>query len=255
MLDITTSAYIIAAVSVVLIGISKAGFGGGVGIIATPLMALALPVTRSVGILLPLLLACDIFALFYYRRSFNKRSVLLLVPGTILGVIVGARFLGRLDDVWLKFGMGVLAVSFVMFEVVRAKVFKSIERFHPGPITGTTCGALAGFSSTLAHAAGPFAAIYLLPQHFDRKTFVGTNTVFFAFLNGIKMPFYIYLGILEPKASAALLPFVPVGVALGIWANRSIDEKLFKRIIYVLLFLMGVQLIIGRNLFSLVFGG
>ena len=44
-----------AAIAVLLIGIAKGGFGGGPGLLATPLMALTIPVSEAAALLLPLL--------------------------------------------------------------------------------------------------------------------------------------------------------------------------------------------------------
>ena len=65
----------LAAIAVVFVGIAKAGFGGGIGILATPLMALTIPVADAAAILLPLLIVCDVFAVAHYRKRFDRRNI------------------------------------------------------------------------------------------------------------------------------------------------------------------------------------
>ena len=51
-----------------------------------------------------------------------------------------------------------------------------------------------------------------------------------------------------------LAPLAYVGVRLGVYLNERFTDTWFNRVIYVLLFLTGVQLIVGRNLLGLLFG-
>ena len=80
--------------AVILVGVAKAGFGGGAGVLATPLMALTIPVAEAVALMLPLLIVCDIFSVWHYRTRFHRRSVGLLLAGSVLGVGAGTVFFG-----------------------------------------------------------------------------------------------------------------------------------------------------------------
>jgi uncharacterized membrane protein YfcA len=84
--------WVLAVVAVLFVGIAKAGFGGGVGVIATPLLALIIPVADAAAILLPILITCDVFAVLHYRKSFDRRSISHLLPGAVVGIAVGAAF-------------------------------------------------------------------------------------------------------------------------------------------------------------------
>jgi uncharacterized membrane protein YfcA len=52
--------YAVAIPAILLVGISKGGFGGGVGLIGTPMVTLVTTPTRAAAILLPILCAMDI---------------------------------------------------------------------------------------------------------------------------------------------------------------------------------------------------
>ena len=49
-----------------LIGVAKSGFGGGIGFLAVPLVAAALPVERALGVWLPILMFADVFAVWQH---------------------------------------------------------------------------------------------------------------------------------------------------------------------------------------------
>jgi len=250
--------WISAICSVTLIGISKAGFGAGVGVIATPLMALTIPVSDAAALLLPLLIMCDIVAVYSYGMGFHRRSIILLMPGALIGIAIGSLFFGffiGMDHV-MRVGIGVLAIAFVIFQAARAYIFGALKEHHPHPAEGVFMGTIAGFTSTLAHAGGPPIAIYLLPQKLPASLYVGTAVIFFAIVNALKLIPYWALGMLKVGnlATIALLaPFTYVGVKLGLYMNNRVSQKWFDRIVYGVLFLSGLQLLGVEKLVSRLF--
>lgn len=242
-----------AVLAVTFVGIAKAGFGGGVGVVATPLMALTIPVADAAALMLPLLIVCDVFAVNHYRTTFHRRSVKLLLPGAVAGIALGAFFFGRFsgNERVLQIGIGVLSVLFVVFQATRALIVGALTGRRPRSGEGLLMGALAGFTSTLAHAGGPPTAIYLLPQRLPRELFVGTTVIFFASINLIKLVPYYELGLLRSGNLATTLLLAPlsyVGVRLGILLSRRFEERWFSRVVYAILLLTGAQLIGGRSL-------
>ena len=251
--------WVLATLSVVFVGIAKAGFGGGVGVVATPLMALTIPVADAAAILLPLLIVCDIFAVAHYRKTFDRRSIKLLLPGAAVGIAVGAAFFGYFasNERMLQIGLGVLAALFVLYQLVRGALSKVIEKRHPHAVEGVLMGMVSGFTSTLAHAGGPPATIYLLPQKLPREIFVGTTVMFFAAVNQIKLIPYIGMDLLTVGhlgTIAVLAPLSYVGVKIGIFLNARFTDIWFNRIVYTILLITGVQLILGKSILTLLFG-
>ncbi|MBN1102461.1 MAG: sulfite exporter TauE/SafE family protein [Deltaproteobacteria bacterium] len=252
--------WFLAIAAVLLFGISKAGFGTGVGILATPLLTLAIPVTDAVAILLPLLIITDFFSVYYYRLNFHRPSIRVLLPAAIIGIAIGAFFFGafRGNQRILQISMGILALSFVLFQILRALVLGVMEASRPKTIAGILLGAMSGFISTVAHAGGPPVAVYLLPQKLPRQLFVGTTVIFFTAVNLVKLVPYQMLGLFSVGNMATVLMLAPmtyVGVRLGIYLNRRFTDMWFNRVIYALLFLTGIQLVLGRSLMSMLFGG
>ncbi len=254
--DYPTVFWFLAVIAVLFVGIAKAGFGGGVGILATPLMALVIPVADSAAILLPLLIVCDVFAVAHYRRHFHRRSVKLLLPGAALGVGIGALFFGYFSssERVLQIGLGTLSLFFVAFQALRALILGALTKRRPHGAEGIFMGAISGFTSTLAHAGGPPVTIYLLPQKLPRNLFVGTTVILFAAINQMKLIPYLGLDILRTEhlvAIAILTPLSYAGVKLGIFFNRRFTDRWFNLIVYSILFVAGMQLVLGQSLVQL----
>jgi uncharacterized protein len=254
--DYPTAFWFTAVFAILFIGISKAGFGGGVGAVATPLLALTISVADAAAILLPILIIADIFSLRHYHSSFDRQSILLLLPGAVFGIVVGSIFFGYFSDNEriLRMGLGIISLLFVTYQVTRALIQGQLVKSRPPAAAGVALGAVAGFTSTLAHAGGPPATIYLLPQQLPRHIFVGTSVVFFALVNVIKLVPYGILGLLRVGNITTILLLAPltyVGVWLGIYLNRRFSDVWFNRLIYALLVWTGLELTTGRSIVHL----
>ena len=250
--------WILSAVAVIAVGIGKAGFGGGIGSLATPLLALTVPVSAAAATMLPLLVVCDAFSVWHYRYSFHKKNILALLPGAIAGITMGALCFHSLlgNDRALKIIVGVISIVFVLFQVAKNMIFRVVQRRHPKQVEGFFMGAASGFASAVAHAGQPPVLIFLLPQQMQRDIFVGTTVIFFALTNFLKLiPYYLLdlLQIDQLSTTLLLLPLSYIGVRLGIYLKDVCSDVWFNRIIYSVLFLTGVQLIIGKNLVNFLF--
>jgi len=257
---------VLAAFAVMFIGLSKAGFGGGLSMLTTPLCVLAFGSKDAIGILLPLLCAGDAFSLYHYWGKWEKKHLAYLLPGVVVGVLIGVQCIGQFSPRQLNIVIGVMAVAFVVFQFTKERLFKAEGAFQPNAKLGWPFGLGIGVTSTFAHGAGPVAALYFVPQKLAKETFVGSNVLVFFWVNWIKMPFFVIdrglvdLPVFAPHAlitretilrSLFLLPVIPVGVWLGVWLNRRVSERWFSRLVYAFTFLAGLQLIFNFNVAKL----
>jgi uncharacterized protein len=237
---------LLAALAVLFIGLSKAGFGGGLGMLTTPLCVLAFDAKSAIGILLPLLCAGDAFSLYHYWGKWERKNLRFLLPGVVVGVIVGVRLIGQFSPRQLNVAIGLLAVAFVVFQVVKEKIFQAEGAFAPNHRIGVPCGIGAGITSSFAHGAGPVVSVFLIPQKLPKEIYVGTTVLVFTWINWIKVPFFVHNGIITGPTlweSLRYFPIIPAGVWLGVWLNRKFSDAAFNRWVYILTFLTGLELI------------
>ncbi len=238
---------VIGIVAALFIGVAKAGFGGGLGILVTPLAALVYPSHEAIGIVLPLLIIADIFSLYFYWHKWDARNVRWLLPGALAGIVVGILLIGRLDDHRLGQLIGCISVSFIAIQWLRRLLGVRLEVYQPKQWQGTLFGLVAGITTTIAHAAGPVVALFMIPQHLPKERFVATSVLIFALINWLKLPFFLWQGLCTMETfrqSLVLMPLVPMGVWLGVWCNRRLSQTWFVRIIYVTLFTVGMYLLL-----------
>jgi uncharacterized membrane protein YfcA len=234
-----------AAVPALLInGISKGGFGSGLGIIAVPLMALTVPASQAAAIMLPILCAMDIAALWAYRGQWSRENMKIMLPGGLAGLLLGALTFRYVSEAGLKLMLGAIAIGFLAQRWLSNA--SAAKQAVPTKVKGYFWSAMSGYTSTLAHAGGPPMSIYLLPQKMDKALLVGTTVVFFTVMNYIKLVPYTLLGLFDGRnlaTSAALMPLGVLGIFCGVWLRKIIPEVLFYRLCYAFLFVTGIKLL------------
>ena len=236
--------YLFAALAILIVGISKSGFGSGLGVLGVPLMALVIPPAQAAAIMLPLLCTMDIFNMLHYRSRFERTNLVILVPAALVGIALGTFTFRYLSDAHIRILIGVISVLFVINYFIGRR--NDAEQTTPNRLKGSFWGAVAGFTSFGVHAGGPPVNMYLLPQRLDKTIYVGTTVVFFTMVNYVKLIPYALLGQLNGDnllTSLIFAPLVPVGVWLGIKLHDRVNERLFYSLAYFFLLVTGVKLL------------
>lgn len=236
--------YLVAIPAVLLIGISKGGFGGALGGTAVPLMAIAVSPRQAASIVLPLLCLTDMVGLRVYFGKWDLQILKTLIPGALIGVLLGALTFGVFNESAIRLLIGAISVLFVMSRWLGKQ--ESENRALPSATAGAGMAAVSGFTSFVAHAGGPPVMMYLLPQRLDKVTFLATINVFFLVTNAVKLIPYAWLGQFTGAnliASLTLAPLVPIGVYFGVWLQDRVNTVWFFRIAQGGLFVAGLQLI------------
>lgn len=224
-------------------GISKSGFGGGLGVMGVPLMALYVSPLQAAAIMLPILCMMDVINVWVYRRTWDRPNIKILLPPSLAGVVLGALTYRYLSDAHIRILVGAIAVGFSVLFLLKRNDF---ERRGPNVVRGSFWGLIAGFVSFGVHAGAPPTNVYLLPQRLDKTIFVGTLVVLFAAINYFKLIPYALLGQLDSTnllTALALAPLIPVGTWLGVKLHDRIPERPFYLVCYCLLTLMGTKLL------------
>ncbi|MGE4611440.1 MAG: sulfite exporter TauE/SafE family protein [Paracoccaceae bacterium] len=239
-MDISTLSYVYIFMAALLVGFTKTSVGG-VGILAVVLMALAIPGKGSPGVMLPMLIVADIFAVIYYRRHCDWSVLLKLFPLTAVGVIIGYFTVDVIPVEVFENVIGATILFMVVFELVVPKHEKA-----PHWLTAFV-GIFAGISTMVANAAGPIFGIYLLQMGLPKKEFVGTRSYYFLIINVFKVPFSANLGLITMDTLKLDLMFVPV-LFVGAWLGYKflgiLNMNAFKWLIRAAVLVTAVRLLL-----------
>ncbi len=236
--------WIVAATAVAIVGLSKSGLGGGVGMVAVPMLSLVMSPRDAAGMMLPLLLVMDAIAVWTYRRDADWNIIRIMVPGAAIGTLLGWFLWASISDAAVLLVVGIISLLFVLDSVFPIR--KRLVGRPPSRPWGTFWGAVAGTTSFVSHAGGPPYQIYVLPRRLPPVNYAATTAWFFAIVNAMKLPPYFMLGQLSVSnltLGALLAPVAVAGVLLGVLAVRRIPVTLFYRIAYALIFLLSLKMI------------
>lgn len=243
-MDLTTLQYLYIGLAAFLVGFTKTSVGG-VGILAVLLMALAIPGKASPGVLLPMLIAADIMAVIYFRRSCQWDILLKLLPLTLVGLAIGFAVLHSLPDANFERFIGVTILVMLGLDLMMSE---AVRKHMRGPVMTGIAGAMAGAASMMANAAGPVFGVYLLQMGLNKAAFVGTRSWYFLVLNIVKVPLSAKLGLITTASLSLNLYYLPVillGAFMGYKVLAYINIELFRGLIRVTALLAAARLIFG----------
>lgn len=235
--------YAAAVPAVLLLGISKSGFGAGFGSLAVPLMALTVTVPQAAAILMPVLLVMDLLGIAAFRKDFDRALLRFLLPWGLVGIAIGTLSFRLLQAKWVA---GIVGVFTLLFLAQRLLFPSRVDSPPPPRWAGALLSATSGFTSFVAHAGGPPINAYVIPLRLSPMLFTGTMAYYFFVINLAKWVPYAWLGLLDGRnlaTSLVLLPLAPLGVWIGVRIARRISPVLFYRFIYVGMLLTGLKLV------------
>jgi uncharacterized membrane protein YfcA len=220
----------------ILIGMAKTGLSGA-GLMIVPIMAHIFGGKLSVGMVLPMLIFADVFAVYYYHRHANWRYIILSVPWALVGVILATIYGNNLNEVQFKTTLAIvilIAISLMLWQDFRKK--KS-EKLLDNWWFAAILGLAGGFTTMIGNAAGPIMSLYLLSMHLPKNNYIGTAAWFFLIINVIKVPFHIFswntITIKTLTIDLLGIPAIIVGVFLGIKLVKLFPEQIYRYFILI----------------------
>lgn len=236
--------YLIAIPVVLLTGVSKTGMPGLFGGMAVPLLSLVISPLQAAAVMLPILCFIDLFGLRAFWGVYDRRNMPILLTGLAIGVVVGTLIFGLVRQDVLRLVVGAIAILLALNNLFGwAKHRPPTQTSWPG---GVIWSSLSGITSFLAHAGSAPIMAYLLPLRLDKRVYVGTMVWYFFASNYAKIIPYAFLGQLDTSnvlTAIVLLPFVPLGVKLGLLIQGKLNERVFYQISYWALLSIGVKLV------------
>ena len=224
--------WIIAGLAAYLMGLSKGGVPM-IAILSVPLLSLFMDPALAAGLLLPIYITTDMYAVYLFRKAFSVRNLKILLPAGACGVGLGFLAVSYVPGDAIKLLVAGITMSYLLYSL-RRRVSK--REFPPKPADmprGLIWGALSGLTSYISHAGGPPYQAYVLPQRLDKLTYLGTTTIFFSAVNLLKVPPYIVAGQITSDSVGQAVWLIPCALA-GAWSGAKIARLLPERVFFLL---------------------
>jgi uncharacterized membrane protein YfcA len=232
--SLSAADWTLLALAAVLVGFAKTAVGG-VGVLAVVTFALVLPARISTGALLPLLIAGDVVAVSIYHRHGSVRDLVRLLPGVVPGLLLGALFVGQVNDSAMKLAIGGILLLMGALQIIQ-RVTPSADPLQkdPGgmhPLWTVAAGATAGFATMTANAAGPVMTLYLIMAGLPMLKMLGTGAWFFLVVNLLKVPLSTSLDLITAPTLLLdlwLIPAMLLGAVIGQRTIRCLKQRQFE---------------------------
>ncbi len=213
-------------------GLSKTGLGG-LGTLFVPVMAHVFGGKMSTGIVVPLLVMADVFAVVYYRRHADWAVLFKLLPWAFVGIIIGTFTSQHIDDEAFKQIMGVIIVLSVGIMIWQETRTEYLVPRHWA--FAAAMGLAAGYTTMVGNLAGAVTSLYLLSMRLPKNNFIGTGAWFYLAINCFKVPFHIFswktITWESFKLDLVMFPIIAIGALLGILITKRLSETLYRKFI------------------------
>ncbi|NRA22804.1 MAG: sulfite exporter TauE/SafE family protein [Oceanospirillaceae bacterium] len=235
--------WIVLLAAGLITGFSKFSVGG-MGLLILPVIMIAFPGPQALGIILPMYLITDLFAVISYRKNVNWSILIKILPLCFVGIAVGSWLLSLLSISEFNLILSILIVGMLVLGIVLDNTQSNIMRH---PISTYLSGFIGGVVSMIANAAGPIFSLYFLEQKLDKKSYVSTRSWAFMFINLAKvMPLYA-LGLFNMESTLISLQTIPglvIGAAIGYWVLGKLELVQFKWLIRIMAAIAAVKLMV-----------
>lgn len=232
--QISITGFLIAFLATVLLGVGKAGVKG-LGVLIVLLMAVVFGGKASTGILIPLMVVADIFAVIYYHRHTQWHYLKKLLPTMFIGVLIGVWVGNDIPESLFKQIMAIFILITVVIMVWMDQ--KKSTRVPKHWAFASGMGLLSGFTSMIGNLAGSFTDIYFLAMRLPKNEFIGTAAWLFFIINVFKLPFHFFVWktatMQTIELNILLLPGIVIGFYVGVSVLKKINNRLYRKLIFI----------------------
>lgn len=248
--ELTIAQWLFGSAAALMVGMSKTGIPG-MGILVVNLLVLGFGGWESVGLMLPMLIFGDLFAVVWYKRHADWKMLVRLLPWIVIGLAIGfvaLKIIGQNDQskLWMNPIIGSLVLLMLVFHLLEKKLGSWLTGKSGAGLTGVA----AGFTTTVSNAAGPIMSIFLTAQRFPKEQFMGTIAWYFFTINLMKVPLFALQNDMLTRYSllvdVCLFPGILIGVFIGKWIFTRIPQKLFTGTILTLAGIGAAHLVIDN---------
>lgn len=218
---------------------SVSGFGSS--LIAMPLLTTIIGVREASPLVVLIVLVQNIMMIIKYRQSFHWKDIGLLSLGAVFGIPFGVYALTAMDEQIILTVLGSVLVLYSLY-ALSSKTLPLIQR-RWASLFGFFGGGLAGAYNTY----GPPILIYGNCRNWSPAALKG-NVQLFGLLNSVfVISLHTYHRNFTPDVINMFwisLPVVALASFLGFKLDRFINKQLFRRMVCILLLLVGLKMIV-----------
>ena len=238
---LTNTQYILTLIILITAYTFRGVTGFGSGLIATPLLALFLPLTFAIPFISLLDMTASTTHITHTRQHISWKVIFRALPFAFIGVPIGLFVLQTVDTKILVKALGVFIILFAIYSLVAPKLKKSDSIIWPafGGFFGSLIGAMFG-------TGGPFYVFYFQLQQLDKSAFRATCAAVFLLDGLIRAAGFTFSGFYTSTVILSIayaLPIMFFSMYIGNHIHTNITARTFQKSIGFFLIFSGIALL------------
>ncbi len=219
---------------------SLAGFG--VALISMALLPELMGIRMATPLVAIVSLVVDVAVLLRYREALDLHKIWRVVLAALVGTPVGVYFLSSVDEHLAMIILGIILAGYALYALLGLRLPR-LE--HPlwSYIAGLWGGMLGGAYNT----SGPPVIVYADCRAWPRETFKSNLQGYFLVSSLATLASHALNGNLKSSVWDTFwwtLPFIVAGLLAGFGLDRWVKPEFFRRIVLILLVVMGIRLML-----------
>ncbi|MBL8160395.1 MAG: sulfite exporter TauE/SafE family protein [Anaerolineae bacterium] len=229
------------AIIVFLAILTQAIAGSGLALIAMPLLVEILDPLTAASLVALMAITTQLIMLARYRQSLSAQGLWRLMVGSLLGIPIGIYALSQLDEQVILTVLGLVLISYVAINLFTLPLppFRNAN-------WGFGFGFLSGMLGGAYNTGGPPFVIYGLSQKWEPQRFKANLQLLLMVNSFTVVMAHLVAGhytseVLQNYLLA--LPMILLGAFTGFWIDRYINEVVFRRVVLVVLLIIGLRML------------
>ena len=236
-----TSALFLIASYGAAVAATIAGFGSSALLI--PVAVLFMDIKTAVFVVAVFHLFNNVFKIRLFWKSIDFKIFLLFGVPSILMAFAGAILISIILLALVKIFLGVFLILYAVYSFIKP-VFR-LKKSRPTAIVG---GTLSGFLAGLIGLGGAIRGAFLTAFNLPKEIYVATSAMIAVVIDRTRIPTYLMTKTIQDNSYYVLLPFLFItayfGVRTGKVLLQKINQKMFRRLVSIALFAVGVKILI-----------
>jgi uncharacterized membrane protein YfcA len=221
----------------------QSSIGFGFALVSMPLLVGLLGIQISAPLVAVLAAVAEVFILIRYREALNLRVVWQLIVASIIAIPLGVLALRHLDAAIVTSALGVILIAYALYALFSPRL---PELAHRGWAYGF--GFVAGLLGGAYNTPGPPVIIFGNCRGWPPDEFKGNLQGFFLVNSLVVVAVHLFSGNYNSEVWQNFLLAIPgliLGLVAGFLLSKRINAELFRKIVLVLLIILGIRLITG----------
>jgi hypothetical protein len=222
--------------------LTQAISGSGLALISMPLLVPILMPVPAASLVALMAITTQLVMLTRYRQHVNFRAIWRLMVGSVVGIPLGVLALAQLDSRIILTVLGALLVGYSLYSL-RRPVLPVIVNKRWAFAFGFASGLLGGAYNT----GGPPYVIYGTACCWQPAEYKGNLQALLMVNSALTVTAHLFAGHYTGdvlRTYAVAVPMILLGTATGFWLDRHINEALFRKIVLIVLLIIGVRMLI-----------